>query len=394
VDIDKFSKSPVGRLTPISGIDVRSGQVYNHYAYVPDPLPAEIPLQQKTYKILTDADRALGRLDAAAQRLPNPRLLVRPTIFREAVSTSAIEGTYAPLVEVLEADIADDHSGSQEVQEILNYVRASEQALNLIKEKPICVSVIAKLQKTLVEGTRGDSYDAGQLRQSQVMIGDPKQGVEQSRFVPPPPIELVEGITAWERWINAEDDIPLLVKAAVGHYQFETLHPFRDGNGRLGRLITVLQMLAVGALHYPILNIAPYIEPRKEEYKDHLLNCSLTGDFDPWVRFFAEAVKAEADDSVGRIEELIQVRQDMLDKLRADKAQGVVLDIVEDLIGYPLITPSRAADLHGVTYPPAAKAIARLEKLGIVYEVTGKSYGRMYLCPAVLRATDRPPMPT
>lgn len=390
MDCEAFRSSPVGKLVPISGHDYSLDRDYNHFAFVPDPLPASLPLHERTYKLITEADRAVGRLDAAAARLPNPSLLVRPAIYREAVSTSALEGTYAPLKDVLEADYIDESQMSHEVREIRNYIRAAERGLELIQAKPICLTVLMELQAILVEGTRGGGFDAGKLRQRQVYIGERSKGIERSRFVPPPEGDaLVTGMSDWEKWINAEDDIPLLVKAAVGHYQFETLHPFADGNGRLGRLVALLQLVYDNALNHPLLNLSPYFEGRKDEYKDHLLDCSRTGDFNPWVQFFAEAVIAQVEDELSRIDELITIRQSMIDTLRASRARGVVLEIVEDLIGYPVITASMAASLHNVTYPPANAAIQRLVQLGLLIEVTGNSYGRIYAAPAIMRAVER-----
>jgi Fic family protein len=389
VDIEAFRQSPVGHLVPITGHDTMLDRGYSHFAFVPTPLPATVALSQGTYKAISEADRAIGRLDAAAAHLPNPALLVRPTLYREAVSTSALEGTYAPLASVLEADYVDEGQQSYEVREVLNYVRAAQRGLTLIREKPICLTVIAELQRILVRNTRGDSYDAGDLRQRQVYIGERHNGIESSRFVPPPNGDvLVHGVSDWEKWLHADDDIPLLVKAALGHYQFETLHPFSDGNGRLGRLIVVLQLIEAGALAQPILNLSPWLEPRKDRYKDLLLSTSLTGDFDPWVEFFAQAVLDQAQDAVKRITRLNEIRDGMLDRLRADRAKGVVLEIAQDLIGYPIITPTQAASMHHVTYPPANEAIKRLEALGFLKELTGRTYGRTYACETVLRALD------
>ena len=147
-----------------------------------------------------------------------------------------------------------------------NYVTAAERVLDLIKVRPVCLNVLSELHSILVRGTRGEMYNSGRLRQRQVFIGEPELGIEQSRFVPVPEgQQLLDGMTDWERWINAEDDMPLLMKAAVGHYQFETLHPFSDGNGRLGRLVVVLQMIEADTLAYPVINLPPWLKPRKEE---------------------------------------------------------------------------------------------------------------------------------
>jgi Fic family protein len=273
----------------------------------------------------------------------------------------------------------------------MNYVRAAERGLKLIRKKPLCTTVLAELQKILVTGTRGDSYDSGRLRDHQVYIGDEGAGIEACRFVPPPPgDDLVKGMSEWEKWINAEDDFPLVVKCALGHYQFESLHPFSDGNGRLGRLILVLQLVQDGMLTYPVLNVSPWFERRKERYKDLMLSVSMTGEYNEWIQFFCEGIAAQSIDMIQRIEDLLDVREEFMKNLRAEKARGVVLEIAEDLLGYPILTVSKAAQLHNVTYPPAKAAIERLLRLKILREMTGGDYNRIYLCPQVLDIIQRP----
>lgn len=379
----------MGHTVPISGFDALLQQPYNHAAFVPNRLPSELQLSAKTYKAVSEAEREIGRLDSAASRLPNPALLIRPTLMREAVSTSALEGTYAPLVTVLEADLEEPSGYSADVREVLNYVAAARRGIELIQTKPICLTVIAELQKILVKGTRGDLFDAGDLRTTQVYIGERSAGIEGSRFVPPPHGDVLrDGVSDWEKWIHEEDEIPLVVKTALGHYQFETLHPFSDGNGRLGRLIVVLQLVEAGALKHPVLNISPWFEPRKDEYKDYLLTVSRDGSVDAWIQFFSEGLRQQAMDTVRRIDQLIAIRDDMLTQLRVVKAKGVVLDIVHDLIEWPIIDASQAAALHHVTYPPAADALKRLESMGLVQEITGRSYGRRYAARRIIDALD------
>lgn len=391
MDFGRFQNSPVGSLMPISGHDALLDRDYSHHAFVPQPAPAVISLSQATYNAVTKASLALGRLDFAVRRLPDPRLLVRPVLRREAQSTSELEGTFAPLDEVLDADFIEHSRQSAELREVMNYVAAGEQAFAMIKTYPICLRVLCRLQKTLVKGTRGEMYDSGQLRGRQVFIGERELGIEHSRFVPVPNGDLLEkGVADWEKWINAADDIPLVVKAAVGHYQFEVLHPFSDGNGRLGRLIVVLQMMEAGTLAYPVLNLSPWLRRRKDEYKSLLLDVSATGDFDPWVGFFATAVEAQAADMVERIEELLAVREQLLQTVRDSGRHGFVLQIIEDLIGYLSLTPSSTAKRHGVQYKTANDAFAKLEQMGILSEISGAKYGRIFVCPAVRRIVTRP----
>lgn len=392
MDCEAFRNSPVGRLEPISGRDEYLKRDFKHFAFIPSPLPADLTFTMRSHSLMADAARAIGRLDAAADLLPDASILIRPTLYREAVSTSALEGTYAPFHEVLESDLVEDEAKlSREVREIRNYYLAALRGIELLKTKPICVTVLRELQAILVRGTRGESCDSGQLRARQVFIGERRTGIEASRFVPPPGGDvLVEGMSDWEKWVNAIDDFPLLLKVAVAHYQFEALHPFFDGNGRLGRLVMLLQLMDAKALRYPILDISAYIEPKKEEYKDLLLDISRTGEFDPWVQFFAEAVTAQADDGVARIKELDSLRETWIQELRARKARGVVLELIDDLISYPYITASLAADLHNVTYPPALAAIGKLVDMGVLREITGRDYRRTYACDAVLNVLDRP----
>jgi Fic family protein len=234
-------------------------------------------------------------------------------------------------------------------------------------------------------------FDSGQLRQGQVFIGERELGIEQSRFVPVPPGKLLEtGVSDWEKWINAKDEIPLLVKAAVGHYQFETLHPFSDGNGRLGRLIVVLQMMEADTLAYPVLNLSPWLKLRKDDYKSLLLGVSTTGNYDAWVRFFATAVEAQAADMVQRIEDLLAAREELLQIVRDNHRHGFVAEIIEDLIGYPSLTPSSTAKRHNVQYKTANDAFTKLEQIGILSEITDKKYGRIFVCPRIRRIINRP----
>lgn len=386
---EEFVGCTVGRTIPIQVTIPSTGERIDHIAYMPNPLPDDVTLSTRTYRMIAEAERAIGRLDAATDHLPRPELLIRPALYKEAVSTSALEGTHAPLFDVLEADYIEEPRQSYEVREVRNYVKAAIDGVELIKTEPLRFNLVRRLQKTLVAGTRGDSYSSGNLRDTYVFIGEKRLGITNARFVPPPPgSELQAGIDDWDKWVNRRDDIPLLVRVALAHYQFETLHPFTDGNGRIGRLAMVLQMIDSGALRYPILNLSSYLEPNKEEYKDMLLRVSKTGEYDPWVQFFVQGVKEQADRSRSRIEELKGYRDHMLETLKAQKAKGVVLELVDDLIGYPIITPKRAADLHGVTYPPANSAIARMVEHGFLDEITGRSYGRVFACREVMRIVE------
>jgi Fic family protein len=326
-------------------------------------------------------------LDQAGQQLPDPSLLRRPAIRREAVSTSALEGTFAPIEEVLEADIVEENDRrSPAVREVLNYVTVAEAGLEWIRERPISVGMLCDLHRILVAGTPSDTADAGRVREVQVVIGSQGSPVEQSRYVPPPPgDQLVALFREWADWIGPGSDIDPVVAVALAHYQFESLHPFNDGNGRLGRLVVVLQLIQRGVLHEGLLSISPWLEQRRREYQDHLLLVSKTGDWDPWVRFMALALRSQADEAVQRVGRLLAFQDSMRDLVRTYPLRGVAARIAEDLIGRPLVTPTSASKMYGVSYQAANSAISRLLEAGILRELTGGNYARVFAANDVLR---------
>ena len=370
MDVEALRRSPVGTLVPISGVDPRTGEHYDHWAFLPAPLPATVALTDATWSAIVDAETALARLDQAARQVREPALLRRPTLRREAQSTSALEGTYAPFVDVLDSSIEDRRSASAELREILNYVVAAEYGFDWIRERRFSIGLIADLQRTLVEGTAGEHDDAGQLRNRQVVIGPPGGSVVNARFVPPPAgDQLRGGVEAWLEWIN---DPPLVmrsvVRAALAHYQFETLHPFSDGNGRIGRLLVVLQFMREGVLHEPILVVSPWFEARRAQYQDGLLAVSTTGDWDSWIRFFSEGVAAAATATRGRIDALLAWSDEAVERVRRGGVSGVAERLAGELIGAPMLRAPLVADRHNVSQQGAIYALRRLVQLGILRE--------------------------
>jgi Fic family protein len=388
MDVDKLRSSPIGQLVPISGYDSRFGEQYDYFAYVPDPLPAQLNLDSPTYAAVIDAAAAMARADQAASLLPNPVLLARPATRREAVSTSALEGIYAALSDVFEADFLDADEITSSVSEVHNYVRAAERAYELIGQgHPISIRMLEDLQQELLRGTASDGPHAGSVRTTQVFIGVGNRRVDSARFVPPPAgHRLTDGLQSWEAWIQDRSVIPTIIRVAVAHCQFETLHPFHDGNGRLGRLVMALQLMGAGDLRYPVLNISPWLEQNRTEYQDGLLRVSQTGEWDPWVCFISAAVHAEALEVIARVDKLLALREGFRATLQGSK--GVSLRIADDLIGYPMITASLAAKLYEVSYQAANSAIAKLVGLGILRQRTAGRYDRIFQCDAVLTALE------
>lgn len=391
MDVGAVRGSPIGVLLPIEGWDPRFDERYEHEAFVPAPLPTHVELSAPTHASVLAASTAVARVDQAASLLPYPMLLARPAIRREAVSTSALEGTYAALSEVLEAEFMDPGDVSTSVSEVRNYVEAAEGAYASVREgRPVTLGFLSDLQKVLVRGTRSDGASAGRVRTTQVFIGAEGRRIPESRFVPPPPDHnLTDGLDAWETWIHSRlPGLPVVARMAMAHYQFEALHPFVDGNGRLGRLVAILQLLQSRELRVPIINLSPWLEHRRSEYQDGLLRVSVTGEWDPWIGFFSEAVRAQAVDALTRIESLLALRDEFIARLRTVRAKGVSLRIAEELIGYPMITPTLASRRYAVSYQAANTAIARLVELGILTQRTRGRYQRIFASNDVIRIIE------
>lgn len=384
MDMEHFGASPIGTLVPIEIIDGQ--QRWQHAAFVPDPLPNTIDLAVASWAKVTDAAAALARLDGAARRLPNPYLLVRPALANEAVATSALEGTYAALEDVLQAEFLPFDDVSASTTEVRNYIHAAELGFELITTLPICQRLAREVHGVLMSGARGDLTEVGNFRTRQNWIALRSTApVTEALFVPPPPGDVLRrGLTEWEAWVNGTSPLPVVVRAALAHYQFETLHPFIDGNGRVGRLLIVLTFIASGELTVPLLNLSPFFEDRRDEYIDHLREVSATGDFEPWVVFFADAVRTQSERALVKADQLIDYRERLLADLRVKSVRGVALRIAEDIVSSPVVTPSRAAEKFGVTFQAANNAIARLVEEGVLREVTGRSYARLFTSPHVI----------
>lgn len=370
MDVEALARSPIGAIVPINGTDPFTGREFSHSAYVPEPLPTEIDLSSATWKQVVAAEAALGRLDQSSQLFPEPGLLRRPSLRREAQSTSALEGTYAPIETVLASEPEERRSASVELREILNYVVAAEQGFEWVKDRPITVGQIEHLQGILVADTPSERFDAGQVRQRQVFIGSRGRPVTESRFVPPPPGEqLKAAVTDWVDWIrNPPEDLPPVVRTAMAHYQFETLHPFFDGNGRIGRLLIAMSLVRDGVIREPILVVSPWFEARRDAYQDGLLDLSLSGDWDRWVRFFALGVTQAADTTRSRVEQLMAWREKSLGLVRVAGVSGVAERVAGDLIGSPIVRAPAIARQHGVTPQGAMLALRRLGELQLVTE--------------------------
>lgn len=383
MDTERFEDSPIGTLVPIRG--VHDGREFEHYAVVPHPLPVSIDLSQSTWHAVTEAVHALGRLDSAGKGFPNPSRLTGPAIRSEAVSTSALEGTYTTLPQILESELLDEEP-SRDVDEVLRFIRTAELGFELIKERPLSLHVIKTLHGRLMQGDpRCPEDEQGDFRKRQNFIGPLRASITESFFVPPPPgDQLLDGLDAWMTWIHDASDVPLIVRAALGHYQFEALHPFFDGNGRIGRLIVVLQLLEGGHLTVPLLEVSPYFEDRRDQYQEFLRDVSATGDFDSWVRFFVEGILAQSESGLKKIDALVALRDEMIETLRHGNVRGTAIQLAEELIGFPVVAPAQLGRRYEITYQAAQHAIKRLEEFGFLEKVGEGTRRQLYVAPRVL----------
>lgn len=369
MEFSDLASSPVGHLIPILGPDPATHEVVEGEAFLPDPLPQTLVLSTETWTTVNSASAALARLDGAARLVPSPALLRRPALRREAQSTSALEGTYAPFAEVLAADQDDRQHLSAEVREILNFEQMAELAFSWPEERQMTLGMLGELQRTLVRGTAAELSDAGGLRDRIVVIGAPGRGFGDARFVPPPHgDQLRAGVEQLLSWINGPPRLPTVVQAAMAHYQFETLHPYSDGNGRLGRLLVIVQLLRGALIREPLLVVSPWFEQRRAPYQDALLSLSHTGNWDAWIAFFAEGVAASATESQEKVERLVALQEDLRSRVQVAGKRGLSERLAADLVGRPYLTPPEVATSYHVSKQGAHKAIKTLVDLGILRE--------------------------
>jgi len=389
MDIEVLGQSPIGRLVPLHGRDARHGE-FAYFAYLPDPLPDDVDLDSRTWTAVTEAATALGKLDQACAQLPDPRLLIRPALWREALDTSALEGTYGALQDLLEARLPSARFMSPETVEIRAYENVALQAFEIVKDRPISSAFLSELQGELFKQAHKQPRDLGRLRQDPVWIGAKERPIQEARFVPPPPDDrLRTGVDAWDQWVQTEHaHLPPVLRAALAHYQFETLHPFGDGNGRIGRLVVVLQFLRAQTIQHPAVTVSPWFLKRREEYQDHLLQVSCTGDWNPWVRFFCQAVREQCDSIISAADRLLTWLNESRRELHARRWTGAIHNLLEDLIEWPVITITDTAARYGVTQMNATRMVNHLVDIRVLEELTGKNYGRVFGAVYVMQTVD------
>jgi Fic family protein len=376
-------------MTPSSERSSRAGryvrQPSGYGAFLPAPLPPDPPvrLEGGLRVLLSRADRALGRLDGSVATLPNPDLFVFMYVRKEAVLSSQIEGTQSSLQDLLaaEAELFDSVDVPRDVDEVVNYVRAMKHGLARLRELPLSVRLIREIHEQLMDGVRGGRLTPGELRRSQNWIGPGGARLSEATFVPPPPDVVPEALGALEAFLHARDELPLLVKIGLAHAQFETIHPFLDGNGRVGRLLITFLLTQGGVLEKPVLYLSHFLKQHRQEYYDRLQAIRDHGDWEGWLTFFltgVEQVSGEAAEMARRVLLLRERnRTEITEKLGRVAANGH--RVLESLFDSPILSVGDAQALTGTSFAPANQLVARMTELGILREVTGNARNRRFL---------------
>jgi len=359
-------------------------QPTGYRAFIPAPLPPDPPVRLvgELQALLSKADRALGRLDGSVQTLPNPDLFVFMYVRKEAVLSSQIEGTQSSLQDLLaaEARLLGAEGRPDDVDEVVGYVRAMNFGFARLAELPVSVRLIREIHAELLRGTRGERLSPGELRRSQNWIGPGGATISTATFVPPPPDVVPEALSDLERFLHAEDDLPLLVKIGLAHAQFETIHPFLDGNGRVGRLLITFLLVEAEALHKPVLYLSHYFKRHRQEYYERLQAVREEGGWEKWLGFFLRGVDEVAREAAETARRILLLREThraaITEHLGRAAANGH--RVLESLFTKPIVSVGDVQQLTGTTYMAANKLVARLTALDILREVTGHTRNRRF----------------
>lgn len=374
-------RRPHGRLVACPG---------GYRAYVPAPPPPPLAWDEGLTVGLSSADRAIGRLAGEGRRLPNPHLLLRPFVRKEAVLSSRIEGTQTTLGELLAAEAgAVVERSPDDLREVGNYVTALEYGLERLETLPVSLRLVRELHERLMRGIRGDVATPGEFRRSQNWIGPPGCTLTDATYVPPPPSELPPCLDAWEQFLH-NDALPPLVHAAIAHSQFEAVHPFLDGNGRVGRLLITLLLVARGVIPSPLLYLSAYFEATREEYYARLLGVTERGAWEEWLTYFLRGVVLQSEDAVDRIQRLDDLLSSWKRGLAGSRSRlpERALDLFAE---NPFWTVGGMAGRLEVAFTTAQRAIDRLEAADIVTRVGEGRRNRVYRAGAILDVLEEPP---
>lgn len=360
------------------------------YAFVPNSLPpADLEWDSGLVEMLSTADRALGELAGIGRTLPNPHLLVRPFLRREAVLSSRIEGTQASLSDVFTYETIQFplFDSSDDVKEVHNYVRALEFGLERMSSLPVSLRLIKEIHGILLEDVRGEQFRAGEYRQGQTFIGPPGSRLATATYVPPPPDQMMEALNNLEMYINETSSLPPLIRLGLIHYQFEAIHPFPDGNGRLGRLLVSLLLCSWNLLPQPLLYLSAFFESNRSSYYSHLRGVTEKGQWTEWLSFFLEGVALQAVDAASRIKRINALRENYHQRFQQGRSSARLLQVVDLLFARPFVTVRIVETELNLPYPTAERYIDELVIQGILMG-TGKARNRVFQANEILKAIE------
>lgn len=371
----------------IPGRNIRCPEGYT--AFVPAPLPPEILWAPPLIRALSDADRTLGWLAGEGGRLPNPHLLIRPFVRREAVLSSRIEGTQATLGELLaaEAGVAIERS-PDDLREVANYVVALEYGIRRLKTLPLSLRLIRELHEKLMKGVRGAHATPGEFRRSQNWIGSPGCTLANATYVPPPPSDLAECLGQMEKFFH-DKTLPPLVQIALLHYQFGAIHPFLDGNGRVGRLLITLFLVERLILPTPLLYLSAFFEATRRDYYERLRAVRERGEWEEWAEYFLTGVARQSEDALGRAERINQLVAKWRHEVAGSSSKTPV-KLIDLLAENPYLKANKVAERLGIAFTTVQRAVERFEKLGILKEISRAKRDRVYCAKTLLSILEEP----
>ena len=374
---DDFHAPETGRLVQIGG---------GALAFVPAPLPPRLSFDTELVTLLSRADAVLGELSGLGRQLPNPHLLISPYVRREAVLSSRIEGTRTTLSELLLDEVGALPHPSADVREVRTYVAALEHGIERLKTLPLSLRLVQELHSKLLSGVRGGQAAPGEFRRTQNWIGPPGSSLQAAAYVPPPYPEMTAALHLWESYLHQRGDLPDLVQCALVHEHFEAIHPFLDGNGRVGRLLITLFLVERGRLSQPLLYISAYLEPHRSEYYQALQRVRTHGDWTGWIRLFLTAVERSAAEACRQARHLLDLRVRYRELVPGSPK---ALLLIDKLFESPYITVPRATEALGVSPPTARSAIKTLVNAGVLEELAGSGWRRVYVARPILEILEK-----
>jgi len=355
-------------------------------AFIPSPLPPSIKYDKKLVQLLSEADRLIGELAGTGRLLPNPYFLIGPYIRQEAVSSSRIEGTQTSLSDLFYFEAsAQGEPKPSDVLEVRNYVRAMEYGLDRLNVLPISVRLIREIHGVLMKGVRGEHRTPGDLRTSQNWIGPPGCTLNDATFVPPPIEEMDRALSEWEHYIHSNPEEPPLIQCALIHYQFEAVHPFLDGNGRIGRLLIIFFLCERGHLPQPLLYLSSFFEKYRDEYYARLLAVSQKADWPGWLEFFLRGIAAQAQDSISKAKKILELYSEYQRNLAGTKKiPETAPRLIVEIFSNPVISISNLSQKWKVPYNSLKTGVGRLVTIGILREEPGRKRNKLFIAPKLM----------